>query len=436
MPNRLASATSPYLLQHADNPVDWWPWSAAAFDEARARDVPVLLSVGYAACHWCHVMAHESFEDAETAALMNERFVNIKVDREERPDIDAVYMTATQAMTGHGGWPMTCFLTPAAEPFHCGTYFPPTPRPGMPSFRQLLTAVDEAWTTGGAEVREAGGRIVAQLREQTDATGRFGRRRDRARRRGHVDARLVRPRQRWFRWGAQVPAVDGAGVPAAPPRAHRLRRGTVHCGGFGRGDGGGRHQRPARGRLRALQRRRGLGRAAFREDALRQRVAAAALPAPVAAHRRAALARGGRRDRRVPGPRPRHRAGRVRRVAGRRHRRRRGPHLRLDARAAARGARPDRRRLGGRAARRHRGGHVRARQLNAADARRAGRRPALGQGADGAAGRARRATAARPRRQGGHRVERPGDRRAGRGGSRAGRAALGARRHRCRATCC
>lgn len=167
MANRLANATSPYLLQHADNPVDWWEWSPEAFADAHDRNVPVLLSVGYAACHWCHVMAHESFEDTDTAELMNARFVNIKVDREERPDIDAVYMTATQAMTGSGGWPMTCFLTPDGEPFHCGTYFPPTPRQGMPSFRQLLTAVDDAWTSRDAEVRGAGAQVVAQLRKQT-----------------------------------------------------------------------------------------------------------------------------------------------------------------------------------------------------------------------------------------------------------------------------
>ncbi|MGW5055138.1 thioredoxin domain-containing protein [Actinokineospora sp. NPDC004072] len=167
MANRLSDSTSPYLLQHADNPVDWWEWSPEAFAEARRRDVPVLLSVGYAACHWCHVMAHESFEDEATAALMNGWFVNVKVDREERPDIDAVYMTATQAMTGHGGWPMTCFLTPDGEPFHCGTYFPPTPRPGMPSFTQVLEAVHEAWTARGAEVRAAGAKVVAALREQS-----------------------------------------------------------------------------------------------------------------------------------------------------------------------------------------------------------------------------------------------------------------------------
>ncbi|MGH3760380.1 thioredoxin domain-containing protein [Actinophytocola sp.] len=169
MANRLADATSPYLLQHSDNPVDWWPWSDEAFAEARRRDVPILLSVGYAACHWCHVMAHESFADDETAELMNEKFVNIKVDREERPDVDAVYMTATQAMTGQGGWPMTCFLTPDGAPFHCGTYYPPAPRPGMPSFRQLLTAVDEAWTNRDSEVREAGTRVVDELAKQTAA---------------------------------------------------------------------------------------------------------------------------------------------------------------------------------------------------------------------------------------------------------------------------
>ncbi|TWF92719.1 thioredoxin domain-containing protein [Saccharopolyspora dendranthemae] len=166
MVNRLADSTSPYLLQHADNPVDWRPWGSEAFEEARRRDVPVLLSIGYAACHWCHVMAHESFEDDDTARLMNEHFVNIKVDREERPDIDAVYMEATQAMTGQGGWPMTCFLTPDGEPFHCGTYYPGSPMPGMPSFSQLLAAVAQAWDGRGDEVRKAATRIVEQLNEQ------------------------------------------------------------------------------------------------------------------------------------------------------------------------------------------------------------------------------------------------------------------------------
>ncbi|CCH28116.1 thioredoxin domain-containing protein [Actinosynnema sp. NPDC047251] len=163
MTNRLASATSPYLLQHADNPVHWHPWGPEAFAEARERGVPVLLSVGYAACHWCHVMAHESFEDAVTAEYMNEHFVNVKVDREERPDVDAVYMAVTQALSGHGGWPMTCFLTTAGEPFYAGTYYPPTPRPGMPSFRQVLEAITHAWREQGDEVRESAASIVSQL---------------------------------------------------------------------------------------------------------------------------------------------------------------------------------------------------------------------------------------------------------------------------------
>jgi uncharacterized protein YyaL (SSP411 family) len=162
--NRLAQATSPYLLQHADNPVDWWEWSEEAFAEARRRDVPVLLSVGYAACHWCHVMAHESFEDEATAAYMNEHFVNIKVDREERPDVDSVYMEATQAMTGHGGWPMTCLLTGDGAPFFCGTYFPNRPRHGMPSFDQVLQALADAWNDRRDEVSRVGAQVVDHLR--------------------------------------------------------------------------------------------------------------------------------------------------------------------------------------------------------------------------------------------------------------------------------
>ncbi|MDX3130735.1 thioredoxin domain-containing protein [Streptomyces europaeiscabiei] len=163
MANRLAHETSPYLLQHADNPVDWWPWSTEVFEEARRRGVPVLLSVGYSSCHWCHVMAHESFEDRETAEYLNTHFVSVKVDREERPDVDAVYMEAVQAATGQGGWPMTVFLTPDAEPFYFGTYFPPAPRHGMPSFRQVLEGVRAAWTDRPDEVAEVAGKIVRDL---------------------------------------------------------------------------------------------------------------------------------------------------------------------------------------------------------------------------------------------------------------------------------
>lgn len=163
MPNRLADATSPYLQQHADNPVDWWEWSDEAFAEARRRDVPIFLSVGYSACHWCHVMAHESFSDPAVAAVLNEHFVAIKVDREERPDVDAVYMRATTALTGQGGWPMSVFTTPEGAPFFAGTYFPPLPRPGMPSFTQVLQALADAWTNRRDEVLSSSASIVEQL---------------------------------------------------------------------------------------------------------------------------------------------------------------------------------------------------------------------------------------------------------------------------------
>ena len=145
MTNQLNKATSPYLLQHADNPVHWWEWSPEALALAKAEDKPIFLSVGYAACHWCHVMAHESFEDTDIAAILNEHFVSIKVDREERPDIDSIYMDAVVAITGQGGWPMTMFLTPSGEPFYGGTYFPPSERYGMPSFQRVLTSVIDAW---------------------------------------------------------------------------------------------------------------------------------------------------------------------------------------------------------------------------------------------------------------------------------------------------
>src|SRR3954453_8797747 len=161
--NRLAAATSPYLLQHAENPVDWHEWGPEAFEEARRLSKPLLISIGYAACHWCHVMAHESFEDQTTAAQMNRDFVCVKVDREERPDVDAVYMTATQALTGSGGWPMTVFATPDGRPFYCGTYFPPRPVSGMPAFRQVLTAMADAWRDQRAEVEAAGGRVAGAI---------------------------------------------------------------------------------------------------------------------------------------------------------------------------------------------------------------------------------------------------------------------------------
>jgi uncharacterized protein YyaL (SSP411 family) len=168
--NRLAGEASPYLLQHAHNPVDWYPWGAEALERARAEDRPILLSIGYAACHWCHVMERESFEDPETAALMNEHFVSIKVDREERPDLDSIYMDAVQAMNGHGGWPLTAFLTPAGEPFYAGTYYPPEPRHGMPAFRQVLTGIAEAWRDRRDEVALQGTRIVEHIARAAQIT--------------------------------------------------------------------------------------------------------------------------------------------------------------------------------------------------------------------------------------------------------------------------
>ena len=168
--NRLADETSPYLKQHKDNPVDWYPWGDEAFERAKAEDKPILLSVGYAACHWCHVMAHESFEDEATAAVMNDLFVNVKVDREERPDVDAIYMEAVQALSGHGGWPMTVFLTPDGRPFFGGTYYPKTPRHGMPSFTQLCEAMSEVWKQRRDDVLNQAAELTTALGRSTEIT--------------------------------------------------------------------------------------------------------------------------------------------------------------------------------------------------------------------------------------------------------------------------
>jgi len=167
MSNRLAHENSPYLLQHAENPVDWFPWNAEALEKAKVEGKPIFLSIGYAACHWCHVMEHESFEDDSTAAIMNEHFVNVKVDREERPDLDSIYMTATQAMTGSGGWPMSVFLTPDLQPFYAGTYFPPVRRYNMPSFKEVLIALANAWKNEREKILESGQKITAHIQAQT-----------------------------------------------------------------------------------------------------------------------------------------------------------------------------------------------------------------------------------------------------------------------------
>jgi len=167
--NGLSTSTSPYLLQHAHNPVDWYPWGEEALNKARAENKPIFLSIGYAACHWCHVMAHESFEDHETAAFMNEHYINIKVDREERPDIDAIYMQATVAMTGSGGWPMSVFLTPDLKPFYTGTYFPPVRRYNMPAFKDVLAGIARSWKEDPAEIERVSGQVSSHLQQALTA---------------------------------------------------------------------------------------------------------------------------------------------------------------------------------------------------------------------------------------------------------------------------
>jgi len=169
MPNRLIHETSPYLRQHAENPVDWYPWGEEALEKARREDKPIFLSIGYAACHWCHVMAHESFEDPETAAILNQHFVPVKVDREERPDLDAIYIQAVQMLTGSAGWPLSVFLTPDGRPFFGGTYFPPVPRYGMPAFRDVLLAVAGAWRDRRTEILEGSAQIADAIRRQMAA---------------------------------------------------------------------------------------------------------------------------------------------------------------------------------------------------------------------------------------------------------------------------
>ena len=299
MTNRLAGATSPYLLQHPDNPVDWWEWGTEAFAEARERNVPVLLSVGYAACHWCHVMAHESFEDEATAAYLNEHFVSVKVDREERPDVDAVYMQATVAMTGQGGWPMTCLLDHEGEPVLRRHLLP---RPAAARAAELPAGA-------GGDPRGV---------DQPRAT------RSRSRRRG--SARRSRARSRWpaaqaFDREALGAAVARAGqrtstptrggfggAPKFPPsmvlefllRHGSASRRTAMAGRTLEAMARGGHLRPARRRVRPLRRRPRLGGAALREDALRQRPAARRLRALGGGPRRRAGAPGGARDGRLP----------------------------------------------------------------------------------------------------------------------------------------
>ena len=333
MPNRLIAETSPYLRQHAENPVDWFPWGDEAFEKARREDKPVFLSVGYSACHWCHVMEHESFEDEATAALMNEYFVSVKVDREERPDVDAIYMDAVQALTGSGGWPMSVFLTPDAVPFYGGTYFPDTSRYGMPSFSEVLRQIAALWANRRDEILEAGAALKEELERQASggtstANGTLERE--------TLDA-AVRGLSRVFDrlnggWGG-APKFPQPAVTEFVLRRYQAtgRRtpagdGDVHA----RRDDAWRHLRPARRRVPPVRDRRAMARAALREDALRQRTARAPLPARLADHRRRVLPPRGDRDPRLRREGVARPGRRLLLGAGRRLGGRRGPVLRLD----------------------------------------------------------------------------------------------------------
>ena len=328
--NRLAGETSPYLLQHADNPVDWYPWGDEALARARAEDKPILLSIGYAACHWCHVMEHESFEDAAIAALMNEHFVSVKVDREERPDLDAIYMEAVVALTGQGGWPMTVFLTPDGEPFYGGTYFPPEPRHGLPSFQQVLEAIAEAWR----ERRDDVARSAAQL---VEAVGQLGV--APARRIEPLTDALLAGAVRVHAGAAFEPAFGGWGrapkFPNAPVLEFLLRRGDDDDARDGR------RRRSTRWRPAGMYDLLGGGFHRYSVDDrwlvphFEKMLYDNALLAPAYLHgwlvtgeeRYREIAE---RDDRVPAPRAAAAGGRLRLGPGRRHGRRRGADVHVD----------------------------------------------------------------------------------------------------------
>ncbi len=226
-PNRLVHETSPYLQQHAHNPVDWYPWGPEALEAAAKLDRPIFLSIGYSACHWCHVMEHESFENAAIAELMNEHFINIKVDREERPDLDQIYMSAVTALTGRGGWPMSVFLTPKLEPFYGGTYWPPTSRMGMPGFRDVLTQVHAAWVHRRDDVERGARELTDAIIEAGRSTAEPQPLDESLLQEGRVDAVADgRPGARRFRRRAEVSASDGSAAPAAHGQTVRNARGA------------------------------------------------------------------------------------------------------------------------------------------------------------------------------------------------------------------
>ena len=286
MPNRLANEQSPYLLQHANNPVDWYPWGAEAFEAARASGKPIFLSIGYATCHWCHVMERESFENEGVAKVLNDLFVSIKVDREERPDVDRVYMTFVQATTGSGGWPMSVWLTPDLQPFFGGTYFPPSSQWGRPGFVDVLTEIGRAWREDRLKVVKSAAEIVDRL--ALLARGQDDRRtpgEDALDQDAQPVSAVVRHASRRFWRRAEVSASERVVVPAAGVRAHRQRRRAGHGGANAQGDGARRHARSHRRRLSSLLGRRQLAGAALREDALRPGADRAGVPRGVASRR-------------------------------------------------------------------------------------------------------------------------------------------------------
>ena len=286
--------------------MDWYPWGDEALARARDEDRPLLVSIGYSACHWCHVMERESFEDPAVAAVMNEQFVCVKVDREERPDVDAIYMDALQAMTGHGGWPLNAFLAPDGIPFYAGTYYPPQPRQGMPSWRQVLEGVAHAWREQREEIEEAVAADPPAAARRRDARAAGRRRRPGlAGRRGRHAAAVYDAEHGG--WGG-APKFPHASVIEFLLRRGRARDGAAHAAP----DGGRRHVRPGRRRLLALQRRRALDRPPLREDALRQRAARPRVPARLAGLRRAAVPARVRRDARLGAARAAPGRGRLR----------------------------------------------------------------------------------------------------------------------------
>ena len=396
MANRLADSLSPYLLQHADNPVDWWEWGEEAFAEARRRDVPVLLSVGYAACHWCHVMAHESFEDDEVAALVNDRFVAVKVDREERPDVDAVYMAATTALTGHGGWPMTCLLTLDGEPFFAGTYLPKA------QLLQLLGQADHLWRTDRERVVESGAHVASRLREVTTPPSPTT-----------IDAAVCERAVRRLRAEHDDARGGFGGAPKFPPSSvlefllrHHARTGDADslamaratCAAMARG---GMYDQLAGGFARYSV-DAGWVVPHFEKMLYDNAQLLRVYLHLWRAHRRPAGPSRRRGDGGVPRARPADRGGGLRLGARRRHGRRRplarGAHLRLDPRPARRGARRGRRAASGGPPRGDARGELRARLAPPSaccatpTTRRGGRRYAAGSSPPAAPGRSRPAT--------------------------------------------